>query len=63
MISSWWFVIGVMAGVVLGNARPQELDASREQVSGAEVAVSFVRVGKSSGRTMGEWRSTPCFRV
>ncbi|KAF7799770.1 hypothetical protein EIP86_011012 [Pleurotus ostreatoroseus] len=46
------YALDVMAGVVLGNARPQELDASREQVSGAEVAVSFVRVGKSGGRTM-----------
>lgn len=50
------YAIDIMAGVVLGTSRPQDLDASHEQVSGSEVAVSFVRVGRASGRTMGEWR-------
>lgn len=49
------YAIDIMAGVVLGTSRPQDLDASHEQVSGSEVAVSFVRVGKANGRTMGEW--------
>lgn len=42
----------LLARVTLLSSRPQELDASREQVSGSDVAVLFVRVGRMGGRTM-----------
>ena len=48
------YALGLVAGVAQLSTRPQELDASREQISAADAAVLFVRVGKIGGRTMGE---------
>ena len=47
------YALDLVAGVALLAARPQDLDASRAGISGADTAVLFVRVGRVGGRTMG----------
>ena len=47
------YALDMIAGVALLSSRPQDLDATREDISGADVAVLFVRVGKIGGRVMG----------
>ena len=48
------YALDMIAGVALLSSRPQDLDATHELISGADVAVLFVRVGKIGGRTMGK---------
>ncbi|KAI0694624.1 hypothetical protein BC835DRAFT_1274268 [Cytidiella melzeri] len=47
------FSLDIMARMVLGTSRPQDLDASRERISGQDVAVLFARVETVGARTMG----------
>lgn len=47
------YSLDIMARVVLGLSRPQDLDASRERISGQDVAVLFARVEKVERRTIG----------
>lgn len=46
------YSLELMARVALGGSRPQDLDASRERVSGQDVAVVFTKAVKVSTRTM-----------
>lgn len=48
------YSLDIMARVGTGLSRPQDLDASRERVSGQDVAVLFARVQKIDKRTMGQ---------
>lgn len=47
------YSLELMARVALGTSRPQDLDASRERISGQDVAVVFARVETVGSRTMG----------
>lgn len=47
------YSLDIMARVVLGLSRPQDLDASRERISGQDVAVLFARVEKVERRMIG----------
>lgn len=47
------YSLDLVARVALGTSRPQDLDASRERISGQDVAVVFARVEALGARTMG----------
>ncbi|KAI0091299.1 hypothetical protein BDY19DRAFT_1033671 [Irpex rosettiformis] len=46
------YSLDLMARVALGTSRPQDLDASRERISGQDVAVTFARVETLGTRTL-----------
>ncbi|KAI0342848.1 hypothetical protein BDW22DRAFT_1357379 [Trametopsis cervina] len=46
------YSLDLMARVALGTSRPQDLDASRERLSGQDVAVVFARVERIGQRTV-----------
>lgn len=48
------YLSDLMAQVVLGTSKPQDLDASRERVSEQNVAILLTRVVKIGGRIIGE---------
>lgn len=48
------YLSDLMAQVVLGTSKPQDLDASRERVSEQNAAILLTRVVKVGGRIIGE---------
>ncbi|KAI0752263.1 hypothetical protein BC629DRAFT_1297111 [Irpex lacteus] len=46
------YSLDLMVRVALGTSRPQDLDASRERISGQDVAVVFARVEMLGARTL-----------